>query len=59
MELDRYPRVIDEPSGEEYAGWWSIAVPLYTQALIVCNSALGWPDLHAVLDINNGMYPSG
>jgi len=59
MKLDRYPRVIDEPSGEEYAAWWSIAVPLYTQALIVCNSVLGWPDLQAVLDINNGMYPSG
>ena len=34
-------------------------MPLYAQALVVCNHVIGWPDLQAVLDINNGMYPAG
>jgi hypothetical protein len=57
MDLTSNPRVVDVPSGDEYAAYWSVVVPLYTQALIVCNSELGWPDLQTVLDINNGMYP--
>ncbi len=59
FDVTEYPRVVSTPSGEEYAAVWSVVVPLYTQALIVCNSVLGWPDLQAVLDINNGMYPAG
>jgi hypothetical protein len=57
--LDRqsYPVVVDEPVVEDdEAIWWSLAVPLYAQALIVCNSVLKWPDLDAVLAVNNRMY---
>jgi hypothetical protein len=45
--------------GSGNAAWWSVIVPLYTQALIVCNSVLKWPDKQTVLDINNGIYPPG
>jgi hypothetical protein len=59
MDLDANPRVVHVASGGPYAGWWSVIVPLYTQALIVCNSVLGWPDRDTVLGINNGMYRTG
>ncbi len=57
LDTTKYPCVVDLPAGDEYAYYWSIVVPLYAEALIVCNSVLGWPDLQTVLDINNGMYP--
>jgi hypothetical protein len=59
MDLAANPRVVDVASGNEYAAWWSIVVPLFTQALIVCNSVVGWPDRDMVLGINNSMYPTG
>jgi hypothetical protein len=57
MDLDASPRVVRVASGQNYAAWWSMVVPIYTQALIVCNSVLKWPDKQTVLDINNSMYP--
>jgi hypothetical protein len=36
--------------------WWPIAVPLYAQALLVCNEQLDWPDLDRVREVNNPMY---
>ena len=52
-----YPLVVGDaaPPDKEML-WWSLAVPLYAQALIMCNSVLKWPDVQAVLDINNTMY---
>jgi hypothetical protein len=59
MNLNANPRVVHVASGGRYAAWWSVIVPLYTQALIVCNSVVGWPDRETVLGINNGMYATG
>jgi Family of unknown function (DUF5677) len=59
MDLEVWPRVVHVASGGRFAAWWSMVVPLYSQALIICNSVLGWPDLDTVLGINNGMYPTG
>lgn len=56
MDLGTWPRVVHAASGAEYAAWWTMIVPLYAQALVICNSVLGWPDLGTVLAINNGMY---
>ena len=50
-----YPRVVRRPETEESI-WWPIAVPLYAQALLVCNEQLGWPDPDRVRKINNAMY---
>jgi Family of unknown function (DUF5677) len=36
--------------------WWGLVVPLYAQALLVCNTQIGWPDPDTVRAINNGMY---
>ncbi len=51
----RYPRKVSRPITEQSI-WWPIAVPLYTQALLVCHEQLGWPDPDRARAINNEMY---
>jgi hypothetical protein len=56
-DFDPYPVVVSEARWERSdLMWWSLAVPLYAQALIVCNAVLKWPDVDQVLAINNKMY---
>lgn len=53
--VDRNPRIVRQAShGPSH--YWSLAVPLYAQALLVCYEQLKWPDPDRVRAINNGMY---
>ncbi len=51
-----YPRRVDRATRDERSAWWSLAIPLYAQALLVCNEQLNWPDPERVRAINNAMY---
>jgi Family of unknown function (DUF5677) len=53
--VDGNPRIVRQAShGPSH--YWSLAVPLYAQALLVCYEQLKWPDPDRVRAINNGMY---
>jgi uncharacterized protein DUF5677 len=51
-----YPRRVHRSERDRDSPWWSLAVPLYAQALLVCNEQLKWPDPKQVKAINNAMY---
>jgi hypothetical protein len=36
--------------------WWPLTVPIFAQALLVCNDQLGRPDAEKVIAANNTMY---
>jgi hypothetical protein len=36
--------------------WWPLPVPLFAQALLVCDEQWGWPNPNRVRAINNAMY---
>jgi hypothetical protein len=36
--------------------WWALAVTLFAQALLVCNTVLGVPDAGRIRAANNAMY---
>ena len=55
--LDGYPRRVYRAPADEGDPWWSLAVPLFALALLVCDSQLNWPDAERVVAINNAMYP--
>jgi hypothetical protein len=55
----RYPRRVARAEAAPESIWWPLAVPLYSQALLVCSEQLGWPDPDRVLTINNAMYENG
>jgi hypothetical protein len=53
---ESYPRRVTRPSDQSESIWWSLCVPLYAHALLVCHDQLGWPDRDRVIAINDAMY---
>ncbi len=56
IDYDVYPRRVDRGPKDDPSIWWPLTVPLYAQALLVCNEQLRWPDPDKVRAINNAMY---
>ena len=55
-DFRRRPYRVNRPNKGEASIWWPLAVPLYVQALLVCEAQLGWPDAELVKAVNNKMY---
>lgn len=50
------PRVVQRAPRGEPSLFWTVAVSLYSHALIVCNDQLNWPNRDRVRAINDAMY---
>ncbi len=56
LDYDVYPRRVHRAKKDDPSIWWPLAVPLFAQALLVCNEQFNWPDPKLVKGINNAMY---
>jgi hypothetical protein len=56
LDYDVYPRRVHRARKDDPSIWWPLAVPLFAQALLVCNEQFNWPDPGRVKAINNAMY---
>jgi hypothetical protein len=56
LDYDVYPKRVHRSTRDDSSIWWPLAVPLYAQALLVCNEQMNWPDPERVKAINNAMY---
>jgi hypothetical protein len=56
LDNDVYPKRVYRSRKDAPSIWWPLAVPLYAQALLVCNEQVNWPDPERVKAINNAMY---